>query len=216
MVEVEHQDLREVEEAAVEVRHSLLEAVAEEQEDESWQPEEEVQAGCWEAVMAELNLLAPLEAEAEEELQVVRCAGEVGEEPIHGWVLVEALLSLGRGEELQTCDRRSSSSPLESLLVEEGEEAQDWASLEQLLEAQNERTCLHLPTAEVHQTWVEEVMVLARARYRPCRIVSGPEVVGVHPFSGPVVREVRLFGSGHQMAAAVVVELESFAQHHCR
>lgn len=34
--------------------------------------------------MVELSLLAPLEAEVEEEPQGVRCAEEVEEEPIHG------------------------------------------------------------------------------------------------------------------------------------
>jgi hypothetical protein len=212
----EHQDLQEAEVAVVEVRHLLLEAVVEELEDESWRPGEEVQAGCLEAVVVVLNLLAPLEAEAEEGLQGVRCAEEVEEEPIHDWVLAVALLSQGREEGLQTCDSRSSSSLLESLLVVEEGEVQDWVLLAQLVEAQNERTCLHLPMAEAHRTWVEEVMVLARAKHQSCQIVSGPEEVGVRLFSGPVAREVRLFGNGQRTAEGEAVgELESFV-HRCR
>jgi hypothetical protein len=72
---------------------------------------------CSEAAVVELNLLAPSGVGAEVELQGVRCAAEVEEEPIHGWVLVEALLSQRKGEGLQTCGSRFSSSQLASLLV---------------------------------------------------------------------------------------------------
>jgi hypothetical protein len=211
----EQQDLQEVEEAVVEgVPHLLLGAMVEELEDGSLRPGEEVQAGCLVVAVVELSLSAPLEAEAEEEQQGVRCAEEVEEEPIHDWVLAEVPLSQGKEEGLQTCGSHSSSSPLESLLVEEEGEVQGWVLLEQLVGAQSERTCPHLPMAEARRTWVEEVTVLAQVRSRPCQIVSGPEEVGVRPFSGPVAREVRL-GNGQQTAGEEVVgELESFV-HRC-
>ena len=81
---------------------------------------------------------------------------------------------------------------------------------EQLLEAQNERICLHLPVEEAHQTSAEEVTAVARVLRRPCRIVSAPEEVGDRLFSEPVAREVRPLGIGHQMAEAAVGVLESF------
>lgn len=82
---------------------------------------------------------------------------------------------------------------------------------EQLLEAQNERICLHLPVEEAHQTLVEEVTAVARVLRQPCRIVSAPEEVGGRPFSEPVAREVRPLVIGHQMAEeAAVGVLESF------
>lgn len=164
--------------------------------------------------MVELSLLVPLEAEVEEELQGVRCAEEVVEEPIHGWVLVEVPLSQGKEEGLQTYDSRSSSSLLESLLVEEEGEVRGWVLLEQLVGAQSERTCLLLPMAEARRTWVEEAMVLAQVQSRPCQIVLGPEEVGVRLFSGLVAQEVRL-GNGLQPAEEEAVEeLESFV-HRC-
>jgi hypothetical protein len=168
-----------------------------------------------EAAVVELNLLVPLGAEAEEELREVRCAEEVEEEPIHGWVLAGVPLSQGKEEGLQTCDSRSSSSPLESLLVEEEEGVQDWMLREQLGGVQSERTCLHLPMAEERQTLVEEVTVLAPALSRLCQIVSGPEEVGVRLFSGPVAQEVHLENGQQAAEEGAVVELESFV-HRCR
>jgi hypothetical protein len=157
-----------------------------------------------EAAVVELNLLVPLGAEAEEELREVRCAEEVEEEPIHGWVLAGVPLSQGKEEGLQTCDSRSSSSPLESLLVEEEEGVQDWMLREQLGGVQSERTCLHLPMAEERQTLVEEVTVLAPALSRLCQIVSGP-----------VAQEVHLENGQQAAEEGAVVELESFV-HRCR
>lgn len=129
-------------------------------------------------------------------------------------MLAEVPLSQGKEEGLQTCGSRSSLNPLESLLVEEGEEVRGWVLLEQLVGAQSERTCLLLLKAEARRTWVEEVTVLAQAQSRPCQIVSGPGEVGVRLFSGPVAQEVRL-GNGLQLAEeGAVEELESFV-HRC-
>lgn len=137
-----------------------------------------------------------------------RCVEEAGEEQVHGWALVEVVVSQGKGEGLRTCDSRFSASQPASLVVGEEGEVQEWELLEQLLELLDEQTCQHRPMAEVHQTWVEEVTALAQG-LSPCRTVSELEGVGGRLFSEPVAQEDLRTRDGHR-AAAVVVELGSF------
>lgn len=99
----------------------------------------------------ELQMPAPLVVEVEEEPQA-QCenrsrAGEAEGGQVHGWVLGEEVSRRRRGEELQTCDPRSSAAQLASWPASEAVVAQGWGP-QQVLEALDGRTFRRRPMAE--------------------------------------------------------------------
>lgn len=100
----------------------------------------------------ELQMPAPLVVEVEEQRQAQHGnrshAGEAEGELVHGWVSGEEVSRRRRGEERQTCGRRSSADRAASWPAEEAVVAQGWGPQQLVSEALDARTCRHRPMAE--------------------------------------------------------------------
>lgn len=121
-------------------------------EDDCWRPGEGVRDASSEEAAVELQMPAPLVVEVEEEPQAQResrfHAGEAEGGLVHGWVSGEELWRRRRGEERQTCGRRSSAGRAASWPAEEAVVVQGWGPQQLVSEALDARTCRHRPMAE--------------------------------------------------------------------